>query len=667
MAERVLAIAPAGGAVRAVRFPDMPDVTDLDLDLAGLEGGGVYRVVHVGSTLEPDEAVAAFEQVASYLAVPYPAMVVQQWLVSAAGRRLTEDAVAMLRALHDAALESEIALGGTIIACQSSDDSVAHTREEEIGFGADVSYCLAATDLSSSLDPGNIWAAGASSLFYDAKGSRDAAGALVLGRFVRDRLLADVRGDDPQDPAREQGREWLRDQGLQVAAEAEQLLASGDGSVVAAIWAEVPELPLSEVSYWPDRLASWFDFVVQKRLPKAREQIQQNAGARLQQAKDAATRKLLGDLQEVPVIDRARLFALGMVDLLDEMEEALGGPRRPPVEGPVVDEWQRELEVAIMRLPYVQAVLLHAFVLGVMTAAFGAMLVVSGGFPALLAGVVGFFVAAGWGVGKYLRRLLRLQRARNGTLDRMRADLEADLVEYTRAQQLWLLSSLRNWLTAPSSESGEPGVVPSLVKLALDGEAVASLCEGQSAHRESAELHSTRYALTVPSSLAISTEQLAARTAVPHGRELDELLGSALFEDCWSISQEEIIERGFAALEPLLSQGLWPDLTALLDSSAATRSAAAELLRTSVAPMLAGVEAGVGLEPTHQTFTPTDADVTSLDHDDREILTFLDEAGLQLLPATTSPAGSRDLLVSVDTVLLGTASSGLGGDQGLGQ
>lgn len=707
MAERVAALAGETEALRTVKQPDLPDVAELDHDLADLEGGGVYRVVHLGADLEVNQAADAFRAIASHLAHPYPAMVVQQWLVLAAGRRLSQSALEMVRALHEGALEHDIAFGGTILASQSSEDSVAHSREEEIGFGADIAYCLAATEFASTLDAGGIWAVGASSVFYDSPGCRAAAGALVVQRFLRERLLSDRQGEDPQNPARGEGREWLRDQGLQAATEAEQLLASGDGSVMASIWAEVPDLPLSAVSYWPDRLSSWFDFVTQKRLPRAREQIEDNARARLLAAKLAITSRLLGDLQTTPVIDRARLLALGMVDAVDELQEGLAGVRRPEVEGATLDELRDELEQAIRRLPYAPAVLVHSAVLSVMVATVAALTVISGGGPALVAGLTGFVLTGAWGVGKWVRRLLRVQRARSGYLEQMRALLEADLVEHARGQQLSLLAALREWLVGlpgdagaaglrssedspepaegereePDADDGEVehekstehfdtvdvtnGVLPSLAQLELEAESAARWCEHRSVDRASPLLHTTRYAVTVPSSSDISTDQLLAKTAVPSGRALDDLLGGALFHDRWILSSDEIRQRCDSALDPFLRQGLWPDLAGLLESSSATREVALALLRASVAPMLTHVEDGIGFEATHQTFTPDGVDLRRLDADDRSgIAALLQEAGLDTVPATTGLSGSANLLLSLDTVLLGSAwAEPSGGDE----
>lgn len=628
----------------------MPDEEQLAADLKPLRAGDPYLVIHFaqpsdGEALRQcaDRIRTAFED--------FPKAVLRQWFVVAVGRQIDHQERTVLAALH--ADRRTLGTAGIVVVGQSSQASPSHDDAEQSAFMADAAYALLTTDLGRHLPSTELWALGCCSAVYEPSVLKRAVAAKLAAEFIEDRLLADPSEEDPLRTARAIAEDWLSDLDVGSAQERDLLLQSPRGGIREALRVRSIELLWSQVSYWPDRLASWFDFLLEHRLPVELEQIDANLAGRETALTEALTTRVLEELRRRPVIARTRLIARGLADALRQALTEIGpAPGDPDLVGHSLIELKEELEVAIQRLPYLPAVVIRSALLGVITSVVSSLAVVSGGLPSALAGALAAGLSLAWGIGKYLRRRLRVIRARDEYLEAMTDRLMGTVLRHLERGRMEMIQRLLGWL---GDDDPASGVCLELDDLRQAARQALTQLEGMTDPQTGGDLGPTEYARVLPSVEDEAIDALLGDDAADARRAQHRRAAAALFSASWRLSTEEIIEICLSELKPSDDAARWDSLSTLLRESPATRSSVVELLSLDVTPLVAELDGGRQPDRSRRVYLPPTTKREDLEADPDD-LTVLEGTGPLPRPRLGGAVGSSEddnKLFAFDIVRLG--------------
>ena len=573
-AQRIVAFCNRAETVRVLRV-GVDDPAGTVEALAGLVvGHSVARVLHlVDAEVEGHADTARTAITALGVAVAaHPALSAVQWLVLRTGAVWDTDEEDLLRY----GLEVGSLVSGSVLVSSSSEASGRMTDDEEIAMAADIGYTLVTTDLTVS-NPGAIWAAGATSVWYNRALLAEAIGAHYALTLIDESLMRPLAADQPYG---ELGRQWAIAQRLDKADRAESLLVGPiGGSVLTRLRPDSAFFEDKQLERLPDSLDSYAEQVSTQDLIEAYAQMERNAAETSARLREITKAKVLEVLRGCLCVDEAQDFVTGMTLELRKTAEALQlTASKFNDELPTLDNVKEELERRISKLPYSAAIALRVFAFAAAGASLGQaasdpsrpwLSVVSASVAGLLSGLP-LWLKQRLGIRKIKLLLERF-------LDRLGRRLEGQC----RAKSIELCGEIAAGLIDVLKEETRR-----LIALKSELGLLREALQRAVTERNGLPLSSTRFSCALPSPVDVPTAELVRMYPLPDGMDSRRAFGPLLVREYLKVDLECVLPELRDLVLPLVDDRLWPDMSALLIHAPLSLDRVAKLLAMETAPIV---------------------------------------------------------------------------------
>ncbi len=385
------------------------------------------------------KATASTSAIAHEIRSAYLGIDLRQWAIILTGRTL--DAVEM-----SAITELSDQMRGVVVTAASTNESVAHTPEEEFAFAADAAATLASSRLESEIGQrGGAWMWSAASITYSVRRLL-LADAAAQAMVALDELLANAKTD----VAYELGTQWIDDLQLSDDESWQKLLDSpSGGSLLAKLRLFDIDFDSIPIQSWSETLTTRYDLATLNEVPFINSRIAYTRDERFSDLRFLIATEILAQIEATKNVSEAAAYCSGMRSALDR---AIASIKSNQLDSPIADFTtdRQKLRQLLRWLPFASAVatrvaMVALWILVGLSAAVGTgtipVDVTVSRWPGFASTAV---ILIGWSL--YRRRLRRTIQLR----DRLARRMEQQLVDSTEAkavtEHLTLLSWLRDWV-----------------------------------------------------------------------------------------------------------------------------------------------------------------------------------------------------------------------------
>jgi len=553
---------------------------ELGSDIPGLSEA---RVIHLLEA-EDQEARAALRgaiaDVAGALAT-FPALRVSQYVIAFVGREWDDPESHLLFGLDQN-------VAAVLVVARSNEAAVQLQPVEEEVMASDLAYALITSDLASRLHQDSFWLTGTSAVYYRRRVLVAALTAFHVGGFLRSTTLKELGS---QHTECDEGTAWARGLGL---GQSEHLDALDRAPMGGSLWRSArldPQL-FTDVppEYLVDALRSFVHQRTDRLLKDAVEQVERNESqhrAMVETELVSAVKDLLQQRQNIARANRyVECAGAALSESLEPLQIAL-----THAEDDVsrrleeLDTIETELSRSIRRLPYPSSVAARSL-------GFGALGIAVYHAISGAAQLDPNFAVVGLGAGAVLALpLFTYYAALRRKIDGLRRRYLVVSEQHTQAV---IKSAVLKWAVAEVEALqrfavvGPDSLTGRVAALRESVEQIATRYTQRAADRVLGPLAVTRYSTFVPTVADLDTAALAKRFPLQGGYDLAaSVLRSILSRsELGALDVDDVDSELQTSLMAALDATLWPDLSAVVKDSEASRRTAVDILGAATAPIV---------------------------------------------------------------------------------